>query len=75
MKSLHRKAAGREPVPFKGELAALRVEDVVKQLQPLLSIQHMSGRTHDLEAVEGVGLNAGKPGPRCGKVLRFDGQG
>ena len=72
---LHRKAAGREPVPFKGELPALRVEDVVKQLQPLLSIQHMSGRTHDLEAVEGVGLNAGKPRLRCRKVLRLDGQG
>ena len=72
---LHRKAAGREPVPFKGELPAFRVEDVVKQLQPFLSIQHMSRRPHDLEAVEGVGLNAGKPGPRCGKVLRLDGQG
>ena len=35
----------------------------------------MSGRTHDLEAVEGVGLNAGKPRPCCGKVLRLDGQG
>ena len=78
---LHRKAAGREPVPFKGELPSLRteavcrVEDVVKQLQPLLSVQHMSGRTHDLEAVEGVGLNAGKPRPCCWKVLRLDGQG
>ena len=30
---------------------------------------------HDLEAVEGIGLNAGKPGPRRGKVLRLDGQG
>ena len=72
---LHRKAAGREPVPFKGELPALRVENVVKQLQPFLSIQHMSCRPHDLETVEGVGLNAGKPGSRCGKVLRLDGQG
>ena len=72
---LHRKAAGREPVPFKGELPALRVEDVVKQLQPFLSVQHMSRRPHDLEAVEGVGLNAGKPGPGRGQVLRLDGQG
>ena len=72
---LHRKAAGREPVPFKSKLAALRVEDVVKQLQPFLSVQHMSRRTHDLEAVEGIGLNAGKPRPCCGKVLRLDGQG
>ena len=72
---LHRKAAGREPVPFKGELPSLRVEDVVKQLQPLLSVQHMSRCPHDLEAVEGVGLNAGKPRPRCRKVLRLDGQG
>ena len=72
---LHRKAAGREPVPFKGELSALRVEDVVKQLQPFLSVQHMSRCPHDLEAVEGIGLNAGKPGPRRGKVLRLDGQG
>ena len=72
---LHRKAAGREPVPFKGELPTLRVEDVVKQLQPLLSVQHMSGRPHDLEAVEGVGLDAGKPRPRRRKVLCLDGQG
>ena len=72
---LHRKAAGREPVPFKGELAALRVEDVVKQFQSLLSVQHMSGRPHDLEAVEGVGLNAGKPRPGRREVLRLDGQG
>ena len=72
---LHRKAAGREPVPFKGKLPAFRVEDVVKQLQPLLSVQHMSRCPHDLEAVEGVGLNAGKPRPRCRKVLHLDGQG
>ena len=72
---LYRKAAGWEPVPFKGELPALRVEDVVKQFQPFLSIQHMSCRPHDLETVESVGLNAGKPGSRCGKVLRLNGQG
>ena len=72
---LHRKAAGREPVPFKGELPTLRVEDVVKQLQPFLPVQHMSRRPHDLETVEGVGLNAGKSRPCCGKVLRLDGQG
>ena len=72
---LHRKAAGREPVPFKGELPTLRVEDVIKQLQPLLSVQHMSRSPHDLEAVQSVGLNAGKPGPCRGKVLRLDGQG
>ena len=41
---LHRKAAGREPVPFKGKLAALRVKDIVKQLQPFLPVQHMSRR-------------------------------
>ena len=72
---LHRKAAGREPVPFKGELPTLRVEDVVKQLQPFLPIQHMSRRPHDLEAVEGISLNAGKSRPGRGKVLRLDGQG
>ena len=72
---LHRKAAGREPVPFKGKLAALRVKDIVKQLQPFLPVQHMSRRPHDLQAVEGIGLNAGKPRPCCGKVLRLDGQG
>lgn len=72
---LHRKAAGREPVSFKGELPALRVENVVKQLQPFLSVQHMSRRPHDLEAVEGIGFNAGKPRlGRC-QVLRLDGQG
>ena len=62
-KVLHRKAAGREPVPFKGELPSLRVEDVVKQFQPFLSVQHMSRRPHDLEAVEGICLNAGKSAP------------
>ena len=78
---LHRKAAGREPVPFKGELPTLRteavcrVENVVKQLQPFLSVQHMSRRPHDLEAVQGVGLDTGKTRPRCRKVLRLDGQG
>ena len=72
---LHRKAAGREPVPFKGELPTFRVENVVKKLQPFLSVQHMSRRPYDLEAVEGVGLNAGKPRPGSGKVLRLDGQG
>ena len=72
---LHRKAAGREPVPFKGEPPALRVEDVVKQLQPLLSVQHMSCRPHDLEAVQGIGLDAGKPRPGSRKILRLDGQG
>ena len=51
------------------------MEDVVKQLQPFLSVQHMSRRTHDLEAVEGVGLNAGKPRPGRGKVLCLNGQG
>ena len=72
---LHRKAAGREPVPLKGKLASFRVKDIVKQLQPFLSVQHMSRRPHDLETVEGIGLNAGKPRPCCGKVLRLDGQG
>ena len=72
---LHRKAAGGEPVPFKGKLPSLRVENVVKQLQPFLSVQHMSRRPHDLEAVQGVGLNAGKPRPGRRKILRLDGQG
>ena len=78
---LDRKAAGRQPVPIESELPALRtaavcrVEDAVKQLQPLLPVQHMGGGAHDLEAVEGVGLNAGEPGPRRRKVLRLDGQG
>ena len=51
------------------------MEDVVKQLQPFLSVQHMSRRPHDLKSVEGIGLDAGKPRPCCGKVLRLDGQG
>lgn len=46
---LDRKAAGRQPVPIESELPALRtaavcrVEDAVKQLQPLLPVQHMGG--------------------------------
>ena len=72
---LDRQPAGRQPVPIEGELATLRVEDAVKQLQPLLPVQHMGGGTHDLEAVEGVSLNAGEPRPRRRKVLRLDGQG
>ena len=51
------------------------MKDVVKQFQPLLPVQHMGCRPHDLEAVQGVGLDAGKPRPRCGKVLRLNGQG
>ena len=35
----------------------------------------MGGGPHDLEAVEGVGLDTGKPRPRRRQVLRLDGQG
>ena len=78
---LDRKAAGRQPVPIESELPALRtaavcrVEDAVKQLQPLLPVQHMGGGPHDLEAVEGVGLDAGEARPRRRKVFRLDSQG
>ena len=47
----------------------------MKQLQPLFPVQHMGGGPHDLEAVEGVGLDAGEARPRRRKVLRLDGQG
>ena len=72
---LDRQPAGRQPVPIEGEPAALRVEDAVKQLQPFPPVQHMGGGAHDLEAVEGVGLDTGEPRPRRRKVLRLDGQG
>ena len=72
---LDRKAAGRQPVPIESEPSTLRMKDAVKQLQPLFPVQHMGGGTHDLEAVEGVGLNTGKPSPRRRQVLRLDGQG
>ena len=78
---LDRQPAGRQPVPVKGELPALRTaavcrgEDTVKQLQPLFPVQHMGGGAHDLEAVESVGLDTGEPRPRRRKVLRLDGQG
>ena len=75
MKSFTERPLAGSQSPFKGKLASFRVEDVVKQLQPFLSVQHMSRRPHDLEAVEGIGFNAGKPRPRCRKVLRLDGQG
>ena len=70
-----------QPVPIESELPALRtaavcrVEDAVKQLQPLLPVQHMGGGPHDLEAVEGVGLDAGEARPRRRQVFRLDGQG
>ena len=67
---LDRKAAGRQPVPIEGEPSALRVKNAVKQLQPLFPVQHMGGGPHDLEAVEGVGLDTGKPRPRRRQVLR-----
>ena len=72
---LDRKAAGCQPVPIEGKLASLRVEDTVKQLQPFLPVQHMGGGPHDLEAVQGVSLDAGEASPRRRKVLRLDGQG
>ena len=72
---LDRQPAGSQPVPIEGEPPALRVEDAVKQLQPLPPVQYMGGGAHDLEAVEGVGLNAGEPGPRRRQVFRLDGQG
>ena len=72
---LHRKAAGREPVPFKGELSALRVEDVVKQLQPFLSVQHMSRCPMTLKRLRvSVSMRANRA-LAAGKVLRLDGQG
>ena len=74
-KVLHRKAARHQPVPIEGEPSALRVKDAVKQLQPLFPVQHMGGGPHDLEAIEGVGLDTGKPRPRRRQVLRLDGQG
>ena len=61
--------------PPSGRATVCRVEDAVKQLQPLFPVQHMGGGAHDLEAVEGVGLDTGEPRPRRRKVLRLDGQG
>ena len=39
------------------------------------TVQHMGGGPHDLEAVEGVGLDAGEARPRRRQVFRLDGQG
>ena len=46
----------------------------MQQRQPLLAVQHSCARTHDLEAVQGVRLDPGKPCPRRRKIFRLDGQ-
>ena len=73
-KVLDGQAACREPVPFKGELSALRMEKAMQQRQPLFAVQHPCARAHDLEAVQGVCLDPGKPCPRRRKIFRLDGQ-
>ena len=50
------------------------MEKAVQQRQPLLAVQHLCRRAHDLEAVQGVRLDAGKPCPRRLDALRLDGQ-
>ena len=73
-KVLDGQAACREPIPFKGKLSALRMEKAMQQRQPLLAVQHPCTRAHDLEAVQGVRLDPGKPCPRCRKIFRLNGQ-
>ena len=73
-KVLDGQTACREPVPFKGELSALRMEKTMQQRQPLFAVQHPCARAHDLEAVQGVCLDPGKPCPRRRKIFRLDGQ-
>ena len=46
----------------------------MQQRQPLLAVQHPCARAHDLEAVQGVRLDPGKPCPRRRKIFRLDGQ-
>ena len=67
-------AACREPVPFKGKMSALRMEKAMQQRQPLLAVQHPCTRAHDLEAVQCVRLDPGKPCPCCRKIFCLDGQ-
>ena len=73
-KVLDGQAACREPVPFKGELSALRMEKAMQQRQPLFAVQRPCARAHNREAVQGVRLDPGKPCPRCRKIFRLDGQ-
>ena len=73
-KVLDGQATCREPVPFKGKLSALRMEKAMQQRQPFLAVQHPCACAHDLEAVQGVCLDSGKPCPRCRKIFRLDGQ-
>ena len=47
----------------------------MQQRQPLFSVQHLRAGAHDLEAVQGIRLDAGKPCPRRLDILRLDGQG
>ena len=73
-KILYGQAGGRQPVPFKGEGLPSGMEEAVQQRQPLLAVQHLCRRAHDLEAVQSVRLDAGKPCPCSLDALRLDGQ-
>ena len=58
------KSAGCKPFPFKTEFLPVGVHDSVKQLQTSLAVQRPRPCAHDLEIVEQIGFNAGKPCPR-----------
>ena len=74
-KILDRQAGRGKPAPFKGKPFPVRVQDAVEHFQPLLAAKFLCQSTHDLEMVEGVHDNPGKPCP-CGfAVSRLDGEG
>ena len=73
-KVLDVQTGGGQPVPFKGEPFPVRVQDAVQQLQPLPAIQHLRQSTHDLEMVQCVQGDPGKPSPGRPDIRFRDGQ-
>ena len=74
-KILDRQAGRGKPAPFKGKPFPVRVQDAVEHFQPLLAAKLLCQSAHDLEMVEGVHDDPGKPGP-CGfAVPCLDGEG
>ena len=73
-KVLDVQARGSQPVPFKGEPFPIRVQDAVQQFQPLPAIQHLRQSAHDLEMVQRVQGDPGKPSPGRPDIRFRDGQ-
>ena len=74
-KILDRQVGRGKPVPFKGKPFPVRVQDAVEHFQPFLAAKLFCQSAHDLEMVEGIHDDPGKPCP-CGfAVPCLDGEG